>query len=222
LIHILCVHDVVPNQACSPWEVRAVELETLLGSLLERGYRFCGLDDLTETGDRSVSVTFDDAPGGAVDWILERAQIFGIRATIFPVVNWLDCPPRRSPEHAYRSLTTWRDIELIRLRGHVIGSHGMSHIPMHVLTDDQIVYELQESKKRLECECGSTVKHFSAPFGKLSPNVVTQAMAAGYATICSTVAGGNTDEDVSGGVLKRFVVRSDLPRLGLADNWNEQ
>lgn len=218
MISILCVHDIVPNQACSPWEIQAVELERLLDSLLERGYRFCALDDLTVT-DCSIAVTFDDAPSGAVDWILKRAQFFGLRATIFPVINWLDCPPRRSSKHTYRSLATWQDIECVRHQGHIIGSHGMSHVPMHVLTDDHIVYELQESKRRLESECKLVVNHFSAPFGKLSQVVIMHALAAGYLTISSTVAGINTNEDLSSGVLKRFVLRSDLLELGLPDNW---
>jgi peptidoglycan/xylan/chitin deacetylase (PgdA/CDA1 family) len=216
---ILCLHDIVQNQVCSPWEIQATDLERLLDSLLERGYLFCSLNDLTVTRALSIAVTFDDAPGGAVNWILRRAQVFGIRATLFPVVNWLDFPPQKSPNHTYRSLATWQDIKCVCHQGHVIGSHSMSHIPMHTMTDDQIVYELQESKRRLESACALAVNHFAAPFGKLSQAVVMHALAAGYLTVSSTAAGVNTKRDLSSGVLKRSVLRSDLPELGLADNW---
>jgi peptidoglycan/xylan/chitin deacetylase (PgdA/CDA1 family) len=221
-MRVLCVHDVVSDQTRSPWEVRAAELDALLASLIKRGYRFCGLDDPARTGERTVALTLDDAPGGAVGWLLERSEVFGLRATLFPVVNWLDCPPPRSPEQAYRSLATWRDVRRVHDRGHVIGSHGMSHIPMSTLTDDQIVYELHESKRRLETACGSSVKHFAAPYGKLSHSIVSHALAAGYLTIGSTVAGVNNDEDLSAGVLKRYVVRSDLPGLGITDGWGDE
>jgi peptidoglycan/xylan/chitin deacetylase (PgdA/CDA1 family) len=188
-------------------------------TLLEREYRFCGLNDLSVVDDNSIAMTFDDAAGGAVDWIVERARIFDLQGTLFPVVDWLEHPPRQSREHAYRSLATWRDVERAHRMGQIIGSHGMSHVPMHVLASDQLVYELEDSKRHLERRCGTAVNHFAAPFGKLSPIVVTQARAVGYTTISSTAEGVNTEEDVFAGVLKRFVVRSDLPRLGLGDEW---
>jgi peptidoglycan/xylan/chitin deacetylase (PgdA/CDA1 family) len=220
-MRVLCVHDVVSDQPCSPWEVQDVELENLLTSLLGRGYRFCSLDEVARADERSVAVTIDDAPAAAVKWLLGRSQAIGLRATLFPVVDWLDRAPRSSPEHAYRSLATWADVRLVLDQGHIIGSHGMSHLPMHNLTQDQIIYELNESKRRLEVECRTVVNHFAAPYGKLSSAVVSHAVALGYQTISSTVPGINNDNNLSECVLKRFVLRSDQPGLGIISEWRK-
>jgi peptidoglycan/xylan/chitin deacetylase (PgdA/CDA1 family) len=221
VMRVLCVHDVVSDQARLPWEVRTVELEAMLTSLMERGYRFCDLDSVP-TSDRTVALTVDDAAGGAVAWLLGRCGSLGVRATVFAVVDWLDRPPPRSMNHAYRSLATWADIRRIPDCGHVIGSHGMSHVPMANLADERIIYELHESKRRLEAACESPVAHFAAPYGKLSGSVVSHARAAGYRTISSTVAGINGRDDVESGILKRYVVRSDRPGLGIAEIWGNQ
>lgn len=224
MFRVLCVHDVVEGEAASPWEVRASDLEQALAHLLENGYQFLNLSAVAAAVPeiRPAVVTIDDAAGGAIAWALERACSFGIQATIFPVVNWLDSPPERSPEHAYRSLASWRDIKAACRQGHEIGSHSMSHTPMHTLPGDRLAFELQESKRRLEAGCGTAVKHFAAPFGKLSSEVIQRAFAAGYSTISSTVPGANLCHDISGQVLKRIVLRSDLPGLGISQEWDRQ
>jgi len=218
MVDILCIHDIVPDKPDSPWEVHAAEFENLLYSLIEQNYRFCKLGSFYQEKERSIVLTFDDAPSGAINWIIERAAIFDIQAAIFPVINWLDFPPPRSAKYSYRALASWQDIKRAHNQGHIIGSHGMSHVPLHNLEENQIVYELMESKNRLESRLGSKINHFSAPFGKLSPLVIELAFEFGYASICSTITGSNTLEDISGSILKRFVIRSDFPNLGLPDD----
>lgn len=218
MISILCIHDIVPNEPDSPWEIQATEFENLLNSLIEQNYNFCGLDNISYEKKQSIVLTFDDAPSGAINWIIERAHVFDLQVAIFPVINWLDFPPPRSAKYSYRSLASWQDIKQAHDHGHIIGSHGMSHVPMHNLEEKQIVYELKESKKNIESRLGAIINHFSAPFGKLSPLVINLALDFGYTFICSTIAGTNTAKDINSYVLKRFVIRSDLPKFGLPDD----
>lgn len=215
---ILCIHDIVPDTPESPWEIQGGVFEQLLHHLKYQDYQFVGLDDISRHTGRSIVLTIDDAPSGAVDWILQRAFLFDIQVTLFPVVDWLDNPPPRSAEHSYRSLASWQDIKKVSDLGHIIGSHGMSHVPMHNLEEKRLVYELQESMKKLEDRLKVQIKHFSAPYGKLSPQVIDLAFALGYTSICSTIPGNNAVEDPSGSILKRYVVRSDLPKMGLPDS----
>lgn len=217
-ISILCIHDIVQDKPKSPWELNAADFEGLLHSLIEKKYLFFGLDDVFNWPEACVVLTFDDAPLGAIKWIINRAEIFNAQATIFPVINWLNSPPPFSPAYAYRSLASWVDIKLAQSKGHIIGSHSMSHLPMHSLNENQISFELMESKKVLEHKLGFKVKHFSTPYGKLSNLVVNLAFDVGYTTICSTVFGHNNFEDISSSILKRYVLRSDLPYLGLPAN----
>lgn len=218
MVNILCIHDIVSDKSDSPWEIHVTEFENLLHSLTEQKYSFCGLDNISSGEKNSIVLTFDDAPRGAINWVIERANIFDIQATIFPVIDWLNFPPPRSDKYNYRSLASWQDIKQVHDQGHIIGSHGMSHIPMHNLEKDQVIYELIDSKESLENKLNSKINHFSAPFGKLSTLVIKLAFNSGYASICSTNAGNNTPEDISSAILKRFVIRSDFPNLGLPDN----
>lgn len=218
MISILCIHDIVQDKPNSPWEINVYEFENLLNSLKEQDCLFCGFDNISHDKQNSIVLTFDDAPGGAINWVIKRAYIFDVQVAIFPIVNWLDFPDMRFPNCTYRSLATWKDINQANELGHIIGSHGMSHVPMHNLEKNKIVYELNESKKIFENKLGSKINHFSAPFGKLSPLVIDLAFEIGYTSICSTVAGTNTYRDISSSVLKRFVIRSDFPEFGLPND----
>lgn len=212
---VLCVHDIVGPYAEQTWEVAEHDLEHLLTIALERGYSPSTLDDLPEAPDRSFALTVDDGASAAAEWLLRRASTFGIRATVFVVVNWLDDPPPRSPDHAYRGLASWEHVTALADAGHLIGSHSMTHTRLPGLPADRIAHELHASKQRLEAVSGAAVRHFAAPFGRLSPGVIDEAWAAGYVTVNSTVPGVNGPEERRSGVLKRHLLRSDEHGMGL-------
>src|SRR6266516_910571 len=205
---VLCAHDIVDSRAQSPWEVTERDIEVVVGGFLEQGYTPTTLDDLPHAPDRSIALTVDDGTAGAADWLLRRAVAFGIRATYFVVVDWLDSPPPRSPDHAYRKLACWQQVADLRDAGHTIGSHSMTHVRLPGIPDDRIQYELHQSKQRIEAMTGVRVRHFAAPFGWLSPEVIASARQAGYVTVSSTVPGNNGPAERRSGVLKRLLLRS--------------
>jgi peptidoglycan/xylan/chitin deacetylase (PgdA/CDA1 family) len=210
---VLCVHDIVEDAPTSPWEINSADLESLLARLRRSGHRFGTLDEPADADGATVALTVDDGPSGALRWLGRRAPEFGIRGTLFVVVDWLDAPPPRSPGYDYRGLAGWDDVRDLHAAGHVVGSHSMSHVPLPTLAPLRLRHELHTSRRRLQESLGTEVEHFAAPFGKLSPAVLAEASAAGYRTVSSTVPGINGVRELADGVLRRIVLRSDRPDL---------
>jgi peptidoglycan/xylan/chitin deacetylase (PgdA/CDA1 family) len=212
---VLCVHDIVPDSPEMPWEVNEADLERVIVAYQERGYAFVTASQISQWNQASVLLTIDDGTAAAADWLLRRAGRFDVSAVYFVVVDWLDRPPPRSPEHAYRGLASWQDVARLRDAGHTLGSHSMSHVRLASQSHDRVRRELFESRERLATASGRPVEHFAAPFGSISPAVLTVASEAGYTTVSSTVPGVNSPDDIRSGLLKRYVIRSDQPKLGL-------
>ncbi|HEX9623272.1 MAG TPA: polysaccharide deacetylase family protein [Streptosporangiaceae bacterium] len=215
---IWCVHDIVPGPARQPWEISDRTLERAISAHLARGYEFVPTDSARWYEPGTILLSVDDGTGGAARWLSGRALDFGLSAAYFAVTGWLDQPPPRSPEHAYRTLASWDDVARLQDVGHLIGSHSQSHVRLAGEPDGRIWQELTSSRERLRAVTGSPVAHFAAPYGSLSPRVMALAGQAGYETVSSTEPGGNLG---TGGrlprVLKRLVLRSDRPALGLPD-----
>jgi peptidoglycan/xylan/chitin deacetylase (PgdA/CDA1 family) len=213
---VLCAHDIVQSPAELAWEVTERDFEMIIEAYLRQGYTLATLDDLPHVPDRSIALTVDDGAAGAADWLLRRAAAFGIRAMFFVVVDWLDNPPRRSPEHAYRGLASWERVAELRDAGHAIGSHSMTHVRLPGMPADKIRYELCASRQRIEAMLEIEVRHFAAPYGRLSHGVIDAVREAGYHTVSSTIPGINGPAERRSGVLKRLLLRSDQPGFGLS------
>lgn len=62
---------------------------------------------------------------------------------------------------------TWEDIkEISKDPLCTIGAHTVNHYPLSQLNEDQLVFEINESKELIEKKIGKPVEHFAYPFGK--------------------------------------------------------
>jgi peptidoglycan/xylan/chitin deacetylase (PgdA/CDA1 family) len=77
----------------------------------------------------------------------------------------------------------WPQIRELRKAGMIIGSHGMTHRILTGLNDQDLDYELRESKRMLEIELGDPVVYFSVPRGFYDQRVIDFAKRAGYTTV---------------------------------------
>ena len=73
--------------------------------------------------------------------------------------------------------------------GYEIGSHTLSHANLTLLSDDDLVRELSESKKILEDLTGKQVTSLSFPFGRVNARVWKTAQALGYTAATSYASG---------------------------------
>lgn len=83
----------------------------------------------------------------------------------------------------------WQQIKDLQNNGMIIGSHGMTHrILTEINDDDDLDYELGESKKILEEKLGLEVKYLSIPRGFYNQNVIKKAKSFGYKNIFTSDA----------------------------------
>ena len=88
----------------------------------------------------------------------------------------------------------WEQARALANRGHIVGSHTVSHPNLaHVKDDTVLRKELCDSKQLLESRLGFSVRHFSYPVPVLTPHwtphTVEKSREAGYATAVTTTPG---------------------------------
>lgn len=76
---------------------------------------------------------------------------------------------------------TWDNIKVLENAGFEIGSHTMSHpTDMKLLHDEQLHYEVQNSKDMLEAVVGHSILKFCYPRGRYDDRVQRKVAEAGY------------------------------------------
>ncbi|MFO0359813.1 MAG: polysaccharide deacetylase family protein [Flavobacteriales bacterium] len=75
------------------------------------------------------------------------------------------------------SSMTWEDLKQIQALGHTIGSHTMTHRLHSKMTEEEIKFEIIQSKSILSERLGSPIDHFASPNNTLwSVNSVAAAL----------------------------------------------
>lgn len=73
---------------------------------------------------------------------------------------------------------TWDDLELFDKKLCTIGSHGVTHTPLTQLDENEVRFELQTSKLKLEKHLNQPIQHFSYPhsfFNERTNNLVKES-----------------------------------------------
>jgi peptidoglycan/xylan/chitin deacetylase (PgdA/CDA1 family) len=73
------------------------------------------------------------------------------------------------------------DLRRLVAMGHVIGSHGIDHVPLDRLPPDAVARELNESKQRLEDIVGRSVPSYAFAGGIFSDHALGLLPSTGYA-----------------------------------------
>ncbi|SCB08393.1 Polysaccharide deacetylase [Bradyrhizobium shewense] len=128
--------------------------------------------DPKANGIGAVLLTFDD--GFLSDYTLAYAhylksgRIPGFMS--FIPVDFVAAPGRM----------TWDMIQELGRGGVAIGSHGMGHVDLTIVSDAELERELMVSKLMLEDRLGQEVTLFAFPYGRFSRRVWEAALRAGY------------------------------------------
>jgi len=93
-----------------------------------------------------------------------------------------------------------------------LGSHSMTHANFLALSPDEVLYELQASKRSLEKRFNVDVKSFAFPFGLYTAEQVTLVEQAGYQSAVTTEEGIESLRDANRLELKRV-------KISGKDNW---
>jgi len=123
------------------------------------------------------------------------------------------------PDASRRLMMTWEQVRGLAKKGHIVGSHTLTHPNMAYVKEGAARRELVESKLRLEEALKTSVEHFSYPCPALYPhwNEQTRRMSeeCGYRTAVTTIGGAvNPGDDP----LSLHRVRPSKETQGL--DWN--
>lgn len=87
-------------------------------------------------------------------------------------------------------MLSYEQMRGLQRHGHIVGSHTMTHPNMAYLKAEEAIRELEESKRRLELNLETPIRHFSYPCPALSPHwsaqTAEQTQLAGYETAVTT------------------------------------
>lgn len=175
------------DQAVPPWR-----LAEQLGALTGAGYRLVGLTEALDLLDAAtadaplVALTFDDGYLNFLTDGLPRLASAGAAATLYPVVGSLGGPARWLDGRAAElgPLLSEPQLAEVATAGIEIGSHGLAHEPLDVLSTAVVERELAESRDRLEQAIGQPVRSFCYPHGYHTHRMRTLVRRAGYDNAC--------------------------------------
>ncbi len=142
-----------------------------------------------------VSLTFDDGYFNTYTDAFPILSEYGYPATVFLVPEAMksggscvfmlpQCGPPMSWGHAR---------EMSRC-GIAFGSHGMTHRMLSLLSEQDIEWEIGESKKAIEDQLSIQVSEFSYPYGwfnSFTPATDAALRRAGFTAVCTGIAGHN-------------------------------
>ena len=186
------IGDYPPGSKLAKLWVTAADFRKQLQYLKDNGYTAIDFRDWrdAEKGvrplpEKPVLITFDDGYMNNYDLAFPLLKEFGMKGCIFLVYETMEKHngwhnPATEP---WLKMLTWRQIREMQDSGVVeFGSHTMRHRNLAELPQEEVVFELVESKKRLEDTLGTEMIGFAYPYGSgaYKPSVRKAALDAGY------------------------------------------
>jgi len=146
---------------------------------------------------RPVVLTFDDGYRDCFEYAVPILKSRGFTATFYVLgglagqtSRWLLA--ERGIEYP---LMDWNAVRELRAAGNECGSHSMSHPRLSQLSPDACRGELVDSRKLIEDELGTEIRHLAYPFGDYDEGVRAIAVESGYETACSVRPGWSRSDD---------------------------
>lgn len=151
---ILMLHHIGEDPKVE-FNISLPEYERLIKHLKGKVEPICEITNNTSSASKYV-ITIDDVPESFYENAYPLLKVNEMPFTIFVCYELINKP-------GY--ITTEQLKELANDELCTIGSHGMHHVFMGGLSEEDFDYELQESKKQLESIIGETIDLFAFPYG---------------------------------------------------------
>ena len=193
MYHAVEPYDDDPKLVC----VSPQRFEEQMAWLARRGLRGVSMRELRSAasagrGRGHVGLTFDDGYAGIRRYALPILARHGFSATVFAVAGRLG-GQNDWDEGPRRSLLTASELAELATHGVEVGSHGVTHERLTRLAPDQVVDEVERSRKILEEATGAAVKGFAYPYGAHDATAVSAVRNARYEYACTVFSGRSRD-----------------------------
>lgn len=131
----------------------------------------------------TFTTSWDD--GGKDDLkIAELLKKYKLPGTFYIVVDWIGT----------KGFLTWDDVKELDKQGFEVGSHTVTHpSDLKKLHEEQLHYEVQNSKDMIENVLGHNIKSFAYPRGRTNSRVKEYVAEAGYIKARGTGKPGVTE-----------------------------
>ena len=181
-VPVIMYHDVLPEK--SVWfDTTKDEFEQQMKWVADQGITPISLDQLyrhlttgEQVPEKSIVLTFDDNYQGFHDQAMPILEKYHFPAAMFVHTHYVGDKTGKHPKMDWPTLKILVKNPLI-----TIGSHTITHpSDITLLSQDEQMKELTESKATLEKELGKPIPYFAYPDGKNDKVVQANARAAGY------------------------------------------
>ena len=183
--------------------LRAIVFKEQMRYLHENGFQTFLVKDLLAMENwprKAIVITFDDGHESSYTLALPILQEFGFKAEFFITTGWTDANYYLKTEQ----------IKALHQAGMAIGSHSVSHPYFDDLSDDEIDYELRESRSALTAIINEPISGFSAPGGRLRNSFAFLAQKNGYSVLHTSIP-AILKKGQSQFSIPRFAMRRNLP-----------
>ncbi|MEV1009336.1 polysaccharide deacetylase family protein [Streptomyces sp. NPDC049881] len=165
--------------------------------LRRRGLRGVSMSHLLRAraagrADRLVGLTFDDGYRDFLDYAVPLLRGHGCTATVFVLPGRLGGSNAWDAEGPRKRLLNADGIRAAAEAGMEIGSHGLAHVSLPALPDDELEHEIRHSRALLRDITGGDVPGFCYPYGAVDQRVADAVRDAGYAYACAISPGALT------------------------------
>ncbi len=138
-----------------------------------------------------------------------REKIFELQTSSDPKIlhNLLKNYEYSFEELIKKNALTWEQIKILSDDPIcTIGAHTVNHLALNKISEEEVIYQLSESKKILEEKLQKPVYHFAYPYGACNDFVVKKVEEVGYHT-ATLSCGGMENRRFNMYKLKRIDIR---------------
>lgn len=181
-VPVLMYHDVLEPPEVF-FDLTPADFENHLKTILDNRLTPISPDQLVQhlrTGsplpEKPIMITLDDGYVGHYEHVYPLLKQYQVPATFFVY------PGKVDGLVGGRSTLTWDQLKTMAADPLVtIASHSVTHpSDLRDLSDEDLAYEVVESKRRLESELGIPMRYFSYPTGHYDERVAQAVADAGY------------------------------------------
>ena len=155
------LHECIVDMSQASDERYAVSVgafEQLIQRKINENYKFCSLEEIRNSDEKSIFVTFDDGKDCIYREALPLLEKYHIPFCIFVITG-------RIGQEGY--LTKEELLKLATCQLCTLGAHTVSHNKLRECSPEKVRYELIESKVALEKIVNYEIKYFAYPYGDI-------------------------------------------------------